>query len=265
MTGPISKTLKRSLFALGAVFGLAVLGGAIAVFSLGHYSKSQLEGAVSNALGMQVTIGGGIKVRLFPSFGATLQDVHIRNQGAEVVAAQEARLGIELLPLLRRQLRIPVIGLTHITLMVEQGRDGNFNFEGPSSAAATLPAIDSTNVSLADLTLLYTDKQNGNQWRAGPCNVQISHLQMSAAKTAEIMNNLVITAAVSCKQIQTRKFLMTDVMFTLDAKQALFDFKDITMRAYDGHGSGEVHANFSRPVPTYRVHYVLSMLRVEPI
>jgi AsmA protein len=264
MPGSTSKTLKRWLYALGVGLGLLMIGGAVALFSWGRNSKAQVQAAASAALGMQVTIGGELKVRVFPGFGMTLHEVRIENQGSELAAAQEARLKIELLPLLlHRQIRIPVIVLTHVTLAIEQGRDGKFNFEVPSSAGAARPQVDWTDVSLADVSLVYTDKQNGNEWRAESCDMQSGRLQISAAKAADLINSLAITGAASCKQIQTRKLALSDVKFTLDAKQGLFEFKDITMRAYDGRGSGTVHANFTGHVPTYRVHYVLASFRIE--
>ena len=84
--------------------------------------------------------------------------------------------------------------------------------------------------------MLYTDAQNGNQWRAGPCDVRASRLQIPAVPATELMNGLLITAAVSCEQIQTRKLLMTNVKFAFGAKQALWNFNDLTMQAYDGRG-----------------------------
>jgi uncharacterized protein involved in outer membrane biogenesis len=264
MPGSTSKMLKRRLYALGFVLGLLIIGGAVAVFSWGRISKAQVQAAASEALGMQVTIGGELQVRVFPGFGMTLKDVRIRNQDSELAAAKEARLGIELLPLLlHRQIRIPVIVLTQVTLAIEQGRDGKFNFEVPSSAGSSRSQVDSTDVSLADMSVTYTNKQNGNEWHAESCNMQSGRLQISAAKTADLINSLAITGAVSCKQIQTRKLTLSDVTFKLDAKQGLFEFADITMRAYDGRGSGDVHANFTGRVPTYRLHYVLSSFRIE--
>ena len=156
-----------------------------------------------------------------------------------------------------------MIVLTHVTLAVEQGRDGKFNFEVPSSAGSSRPEVDPMDVSLADVALVYTDRQNGNEWRAESCDMQSGRLQISAAKTADLINSLAITGAASCKQIQTRKLALSDVTFKLDAKQGLFEFKDITMRAYDGRGSGDVHANFTGHVPSYRVHYVLASFRIE--
>ncbi len=257
-----SRLLKRLLIALGAALVLAILALAIAWFLLPEYSKSELERSASNALGMQVTIGGGVKVRLFPSVGVTLEDVRIRNHGAEWLAAQETRIGIEWVPLLHRQIKIARVGLMHVTLTLEQGRDGKFNFEGSSASTSMLPPFDSDDVSLADVTVLYTDRQNGNQWRAGPCDVQASRLTMLDMPATDLMKGLVVTAKLSCRQIQTRKLLMTDVKFALEGKQSLFEFKDITMQAYQGHGSGEVLANFSGRVPTYRVHYLLSRFRI---
>ena len=264
MPGSTSKLLKRCLYALGVGLGLLIIGGAVAVFSWGRNAKAQVQAAASSALGMQVTIGGELKVGVFPGFGMTLQEVRIRNQGSELATAKEARLGIELLPLLlHRQIRIPVIVLTHVTLAIEQGRDGKFNFEVPTSAGSSRPEVDPTDVSLADVSLVYTDKQNGNQWRAGSCDMQSGRLQISAAQTADLINSLAITGAVSCKQIQTRKLTLSDVKLKLAAKHGLFEFSDITMRAYDGRGSGDVHANFTGHVPAYRVHYVLASFRIE--
>jgi uncharacterized protein involved in outer membrane biogenesis len=264
MAGSTSKILKRCLYALAVGLGLLIIGAAVAVFSWGRDSKAQVQAAASDALGMQVTIGGEVKVRLFPGFGMTLQDVRIRNQDSELAAAKEARLEIELLPLLlHRQIRIPVIVLTHVTLAIEQGRDGRFNFASPASAPSSRPQVDPTDVSLADASLVYTDKQNGNEWRAESCDMQSGRLQIAAAKTADLINGLAITGAASCKKIQTRKLTLSDVKFKLDAKQGLFEFRDITMRAYDGRGSGDVHANFTGHVPTYRVHYVLASFRIE--
>jgi uncharacterized protein involved in outer membrane biogenesis len=263
MPGSTSKLLKRCLYALGAGLGLLMIGGAVAVFSWERNSKAQVQAAASAALGMQVTIGE-LKVRVFPGFGMTLQEVRIRNQGSELATAKEARLEIELLPLLlHRQIRIPVIVLTHVALAIEQGRDGKFNFEVPSSAGSSRPEVDPTDISLADVSLVYTDKQNGNEWRAESCDMQPGRLQISAAKTADLMNSLAITGAVSCKQIQTRKLTLSDVKLKLAAKQGLFEFSDIAMRAYGGRGSGDVHANFTGHLPAYRVHYVLASFRIE--
>jgi uncharacterized protein involved in outer membrane biogenesis len=114
-----SKIPKRLRFTLGALLGLAALGVAVGVFIATRFSQSQLEAAASKASGMQVMTGGGSKVRLFPSFGVTLREVRIRNQGADLAAAQLMRLGIELLPLVHGELRITTIGLAHVTLAVE--------------------------------------------------------------------------------------------------------------------------------------------------
>ena len=112
MLGLRSKTLKRLLIALGGLLVIAILALAIACVSIAaSIPNPSWSVRASDALGMQVTIGGGLKVRLFPSIGVTLQDVRIRSQGTEWVAAQEAKMGIDLMPLLRRQIRISWIGL----------------------------------------------------------------------------------------------------------------------------------------------------------
>ncbi|MGA2778846.1 MAG: AsmA family protein [Steroidobacteraceae bacterium] len=262
MSDPRMMTVKRSLLLAGAVLVIAGLCATIAAVNWAHNAKSRFQQAASDALGLQVTIGGSVKLRFFPSFGVTLQDVHIRNHDAELASAQAVRLGIGLLPLLRHELQISAIALVHLVLAVEQNRDGTFNFALASAAGGGM-AIDSTDVSLNDATIHYTNQQNGNQWQAVSCDMQANHFQLATSGPGDLISQLELTAAVGCKRIETRKLIMDDVKFTLDSKQGLFAFKGITMQAYAGQGSGEISADFAGRTPTFRVHYALSKFRIE--
>jgi uncharacterized protein involved in outer membrane biogenesis len=261
----MSKSWKLTLLAVRALLGVVLLGAAIMLLSWRGHAKTQVEAAASDALGMQVTVGGGLSMKFFPSIGMTLEDVHIRSRESEFIAARQARLDIQLVSLLRRQVRIPNIELQHVTISVERGRDGKFNFEGPSPGTHTIPDIDSTDVSLTDLTFAYTNQQAGSSVRAAGCNVRAKDLRVAATKGADLMKNLSLSAQVSCEQIKTRDLPMRDVEFAAEASKGVLEARKVTLRAFGGQGSAAVRADFSGSVPVYRVHGVLSKLQLAEL
>jgi AsmA protein len=257
----MSKSWKIALLGVGAVLGLVVVGATILLLYWRGHTKAQLEAAASDALGMQVSIGGRPALQFFPGLGVTVEDVRIRNHGAELATARQARLGIELVSLLRRQVRIPMIALKHVTISVERGRDGKFNFEAPDQASAPWPDIDSTDVTLADLAFAYTNRQEGTSVHAGPCDVE-ARLRVSGSEGRDLMKSLGVSATVSCEQVKTRDLPMSDLRFSLELNHGVLETRKLTMHAFGGQGSADVRADFSGSVPTYRVHGQLSKFRL---
>ena len=100
------------LFAVVGFVGLVVLV-AVALLLLvdANVYKARLEATASEASGMEVNIGGKVGIGFFPALHVTLGDVHIRNRGVDLASAREASLGIDLLPLLKNEVRIEKIAL----------------------------------------------------------------------------------------------------------------------------------------------------------
>ena len=125
----MSNSRKPILFAVGGVVGVLVLVGVVVLLVLGVNAKRQVQTLASDALGMEVSVGGRLGFGFFPSFHIAMEDVQIRNRGSEVASAAQASLGIELFPLLRREVRMDSVELKHVRMTIERQRDGKFNFE----------------------------------------------------------------------------------------------------------------------------------------
>src|SRR3984885_6309934 len=259
----MSKSLKLTLYAAGAVLALALLAGVIVLLSWRGHAKPQLQAAASDALGMEVKIDGPLVLNFFPSPAVTVEQVHIRGRGTELVAARQARLDIELVSLLRRQVRIPRIELRHVTLSIERSRDGKFNFVGSSPGASAIPDIQSTDVALFDLTFIYTNRQEGTSVQAGPCDVQASDLRIAATSGADLMKHLSFSAQVSCEQIKTRVLPMSDVKFSAQCAKGVLETNNAVLRAFGGRGTATLRAEFTGAVPAYRLHGVLSKFQLD--
>ena len=260
----MSRSVKIILFAVGGFVSLLVFVAlALLLFVDVNAYKPGLEAAASGALGMDVKVGGRLGIGFFPGLRVTLQDVNIRNRGADIASAKQVNLGIDLLPLLQKEVRIGKIALKHSRISIERDRDGKFNFEKPEAAGATLPVLDLAKVSLSDGTLLYADKQSGEGFEAGDCRLDVHRLRLSGGKSSDLMKNLSFTVELACGEIRKNDLTVSDLKFSADGKNGVFDLKPVTMRVFGAQGSGSIQADFSGAVPRYHVRYSLPQFHIE--
>ena len=260
------RAVKIILFAVSGLVGLLVLLAlALLFFVDANAYKPRLEAAASNALGMEVKVGGRLGFGFFPGLLITLEDAHIRNRGLDLVSASEVRLDIDLLPLLHEEVRISEIALQQPRITIERDRDGMFNFEKPEAAKAALPALSLAKLSLAGATLQYTDQQSGQGVEAGDCSLVVYRLRLAGGNRPDLMKNLSFTAELACGEIRKNDFTLYELKLTAVAKQGVFDLKPVTLRFFGGYGSGNIQADFSGAAPAYHVDYALEQFRLEEL
>jgi len=268
-------TNQRKIALLAAGGGLALLtlaAVALVLFVDVNAHKPRLETAASDALGMEVRIGGRLGIGLFPGFHLTLENVRIRNRGADVASAKEVILGIELLPLLHKEVRIVKIGMKRPRVSIEQDRDGNFNFQTPKETAGkkafeeaegTRVSLDVTKISLSDGTLYSSDKKTGEVLEAGDFDLEVSRLRLPGGEKSDLLRNLSFAAEFACKEFRKGSLAVSNLKLRIEAKDGVFDLHPVTMRLFGGQGSGSLRADVSGSVPQYHVRYTLSKFHIE--
>jgi len=264
---------KIILFGAGGIVALLFLGAAAVVLFVDvNTHKPWLEAAASDALGMEVRIGGRMGIGFFPGFHVTLEDIRIRNREADVASAKETILGIELLPLLHKELRIVRIGMKHPRISIEQDRDGKFNFETPGEESGKKTAwetkgrrfsLDVTKISFSDGALFYADKKTDEVLEAGDFSLDVNRLRFTGGKTQDLLKNLSFAAEFDCKEFRKGSLAISNLKLRIEGKDGIFDFHPVTMRLFGGQGSGSLRADFSGSVPQYHVRYSLSRFRIE--
>jgi len=258
-----TKSSRIILIAVSALAATVVLLAAVAAFVLRLSAKPRVEAIASEALGMQVQVGGRLAIGFLPRLHVALVDVHLRQRGAEVASVGEVDLGIELLPLLHKELRTDRIGLKRLTLAIERDHDGRLNSDAWSEAHGKLPPLEVARVSASDATLAYADKQSGKRFEATGCNLDASRLRLAAGERSDWLKNLSLVAKLVCGQIRTKDSAASDLRLSVDAQGGILHFDPVTMELFGGHGSGTVRADFTRPVPIYQVRYRLTQFRLE--
>jgi uncharacterized protein involved in outer membrane biogenesis len=205
----MSKSPKLILLAAGGLVGAVILIAVVVLLILGVNAKRHVQTLVSDALEMEVNVGGRLRIGFFPGLHITMENVRIRNRGSEIASAAQASLGIELLPLLHKEVRMDSVGLKHVRISIERQRDGRFNFETRTELKRMFPPTGVARVSLSDATLLFTDQQSGKALEAESCDLDVRHLQLSKEKSAAPFKSPSFTAVLACGEIPTKDLVFS--------------------------------------------------------
>lgn len=226
-------------------------------------TRPMMEAAASSALGMEVTVEGRVTTGVFPGLHVTLEDVHIRNRGSSIVAAREARISIDYLPLLWSEVRIGRIALSQAVISIERMPDGTYSFEKPGSPVALLPSLDMESVTVSDGTLGFTNRQSGDIYEARHCDLEARSLQVQPHDGRGLMQRVSVTADVDCPEIRRNNVIASNLRFSADAGNGVFRVEPITMQLFGAQGSGIIEADFTKATPLHHIHYALPQFHIE--
>lgn len=141
------KTLKWLIITGGALLAL-VVGALILVpffVDIEQY-KPQIEKQVSDATGRDFTIGGRLKLSLFPWAGIAFSDLYLGNPAGfgekEMLSIKSFDIRVKLLPLIVRNLQIKRLVIDTPRIVLVKDRTGRGNWEGfrEKAGEAQVPA-----------------------------------------------------------------------------------------------------------------------------
>jgi len=258
----MSRLSKIILIAVGTVAGIVVVTATTVALVLRVNARSQVEAIGSDALGMEVHVAGRVRIGLLPVLHVALADVHLRKNGADVASAGEVDLEVQLMPLLRKELRTDQIEVKRATITLRRDHDGRLNVAALPKANGTLPAL-AFQLAVSDTTLEYSDEQSGKEFQAADCNLHARSLRLSPGASADLLKNLSLTAKLVCGQIRAKDFTASDLRLSVDGHDGTFHCDVLAMQLFAGHGSGSIDAVFTGSQPMYQVRYHLAQFRLE--
>jgi len=256
------KALKISLFAFGGMIGVLVLIALTAPLFVDVDSyRRQVEVEASNVLRMEVAIQGRMRIGFTPGLHVKLGKVRVRNRGSQVALVQEADVAVEFLSLLRKDLRFEDLVLRGANISIERDPHGDYNYEKAPGVAAAFPGLDLDKVSLADLTVAYADKGSGDAFETGNCNGVLTGVRHPG--NATFLSRISFRGKFACSDTPARKAPISDLRFSVEAHDGVFDFKPVTMRSFGGEGSGMLHLDHTGAVPVIHLEYALKEFRID--
>jgi AsmA protein len=226
--------------------------------------KPQIEAAASNALGMEVLIKGRLGITLVPNFGISLKGVSVRNGGADVLTVEKMRIGLKLIPLMRREVRISRIALIKPVFSLVRYKNGTFNFETPGRTLVE-KLLDVTRSSISQGKLVYIDERSGERFEGADFDVTIRNLSYGGTDRPEPYMNISFDGDIKCKTLTINKFILTNVVMSAAGGKGILDVNPVRMDIFGGTGKGSMHMDVTGATPHYRVIAALDRLRVEEL
>lgn len=245
---------------LGALF--LVTMAVIVLFDINTY-RLRVKAAASEALGMDVSVNGRLSLGFSPGLYLALSHLHIRNRGVGVTTAPQARLGIDLLPLLKQQVRINSIWLDEPIISIVHDLKGNFNFENPELEVHILAPLNIPEISFNDGTLRYFDARTELLLEATGCNLAAEDMALAGGQTTDAFKHLSLTGNLDCENFRKNDFSGTKLKTRVNISEGRYELNPLKMTLFGGVGNGKVLARLQNETPQYELEYILSGLHTE--
>jgi AsmA protein len=238
----VNKLLKYLLLTAGGVLAL-LIGVAVyvaATFNPNDY-KPQIVQAVKQKLDRTLKIDGDIKLKFYPSLGADFGGVTLSERASdrEFAAVGAARVSLQLLPLLSRELVVSQIEVRGLRANLVKHKNGSTNADdligsetqqpkqasGAEDKPAQKPArFDIDHVLLEDASFGYADEGSGAKYALSKLKLKTGRI--AAATPVDI--DLEFIAAASQPKLNVDVRLKTRL--TLDSGNFKLDALDLSAK-----------------------------------
>lgn len=156
ITGKLATILKFSL--AGIVLLFAALAVYVATFDINNY-RDRLQSQASTALGRNITLQGPLSMGISLTPTVVIEKLHIANPDwasrPYFASIDVIELEVELIPMLREELKIASIKVKSADILLETNKDGedNWHLTGLSSKQQNNKAVDIESVEVKDSTI----------------------------------------------------------------------------------------------------------------
>ena len=221
---------KVILFVLGS--GAAALVLAVVIFALTfniNSYKPLIEAAASGATGLDVRINGKMGLSFFP-FGVSAKDIHVANKAGEILSVENLKLGAELVPLLKKQLKVNSCELVKPVVFIVKDAEGKYNFENAEKSTKGWPESASSlnELKLFKGTLVYIDKKTGEKTEFKDFNLTVRNLVIPDT-SADIIKNVSLTGSFDCKEVLQKDFRIENLKAPVKVVRGTYNFEPLTI------------------------------------
>lgn len=253
------------LLIVGSVVAVALIGaGALAYLVLRLDVRAEVERAVESATGRDVVIAGDVGVSYWPVLGLRAGEVTLSNveggRAPSFIAADEIDIGVELRPLLDRQVVVRRLVLQRPQIALEVNAEGRPNWllapvrrpgGPPPTTRPSEPVVDVSRTSLrevriADGEVSFFDARQGAGWVIGDVDLKTALTSLDAPMRVEgsvryADRPINLNMEIGRPGAATRGEL-TPLSFKIESELINADFQGQTV-AMSGEVAGLVRAN----------------------
>ncbi|MBF0557376.1 MAG: AsmA family protein [Nitrospirae bacterium] len=258
---------KKVLFILGSGAVAVVL--AVFVFALTfdiNAYRPRIETAASRATGLEVRIRGKMRLSFFP-FGVSARDLHVANKEREIISVENLNLGMELMPLLNKQLKVTSCELDNPAVTIVKDDKGRYNFEGTekkSSEGKTGAAFSLKELKLTKGAIVYLDQKTGEKTELTEINLLAKDISATDTSGAGI-KGISFNGNLFCKEIRKKDLRIENVKSAVKAEKGVISLTSLTMDIFGAKAEGDATVDRSEPDAVYKIKLKISKLDFEKL
>lgn len=203
--------------------------GVVLLFDINSY-KLRIEKAASEATGLEVRINGNMGLSFFP-FGVSAKDIHVSSREDEILSLENLKIGVELMSLLKKQLKITSCELVKPTITTVKDAEGKYNFESTEkkSKKGWLGAAFSLNdLKLSKGVLVYLDKKTGEKTEFKDFNLTMKDLLIPDTP-GDIVKKVSFTGSFDCKEVLQKDFRIENLKAPVKAVNGMYNFEPLAI------------------------------------
>jgi AsmA protein len=192
--------LRWTFLILGGLVAAALIGAGALFYLVSRLDvRAEVERAVENATGRDLTIAGDVGVSFWPVLGLRAEDATLANveggRAPAFIAMDEIDVGVELRPLLNQDVRVRRLVLQRPRIALEVDAEGRPNWIMRPRAAPTTPQqpapdpntpparqreVSLREIRIADGEVSFFDARRGAGWVVGDADLTTAVTSMSA-------------------------------------------------------------------------------------
>jgi AsmA family/AsmA-like C-terminal region len=222
-------TIKKLLLALGAIALIVVTSVvALLLFDI-NTIKSNIESVVLDETGLVVRIRGKMELSFSP-FGVSARDIHVTNRGTEITSLENLKLGVELLPLVKKQIKVTRCELVKPVFTIVKDANGQYNFESTGKRSTGVPSKVSFNVNdfkLSKGRLVYLDQKTGEKTEMKEFNLAVNDFSMPG----NLATRISCKGIFDCREVQHKGFIFGNIKATVKAVNGACNFEPLSIGA----------------------------------
>ncbi|MHB8845688.1 MAG: AsmA family protein [Nitrospirota bacterium] len=257
-------TRNKTILMTTGVITLAVCALVLVLLLNIQVFKPQIEAAASDALGMEVRIKGRLGIALFPGIGISLNDVTVRNRGTDVVTVQKMKIGLRLIPLIRREVLIHRVGLIKPVITIVRYKDGTSTYERPGRTPSKGHfGVDT--LSLSQGKVVYSDERTGKRIEGDDITMTMRSLSYSGKGGMDPIKDLSFDGDMRCGTLRINSVTLTDLVMRAAGKSGMIELNPVSMHVFGGTGTANMQMDMTGALPRYTVSAALDRFRVEDL
>ncbi len=165
----------------------------------------------------------------FP-FGVSAKDIHVANKGGEILSLENLKLGAELMPLLKKQLKVTSCELAKPAVTIVKDADGKYNFEGTEKKCTEGrpgAAFSLNDLKLSKEVLVYLDKKTWEKTEFKDFNLAFKDLSIAG----DVIKNASFTGSFACKEVLQKDFRIENLKAPVKAVKGIYNFEPLAIGA----------------------------------